>query len=38
MNDWVKELLEKYPNCSNPINYPQSALFYLQIMKWWKSL
>ena len=28
--NWVKELLEKFPDCPDPMNYPRSAFFYLQ--------
>ena len=27
---WVDKLLEKYPNCPNPIHYPASAEYYLR--------
>jgi len=30
---WVEKLLEKYPDCPNPINYPKSAVYYLTIKK-----
>jgi hypothetical protein len=26
---WIESLLKKYPDCPNPINYPDSALHYL---------
>ena len=30
---WVDDLLKKYPDCPNPINFPKSALYYLTIKK-----
>lgn len=34
MENFIKEILDKYPNCPNPLNYPKSAYFYLStIMK-----
>ena len=26
---WIESLLEKYPDCPNPTNYPRAALYYL---------
>ena len=31
---WVDDLLKKYPDCPNPINFPESALYYLNVKKW----
>ena len=30
---WVESLLKKYPDCPNPINYPEAALYYLLNLK-----
>ena len=27
---WIDELLKRFPDCPNPINYPKSAKFYLE--------
>lgn len=34
---WIDELLEQYPKCPNPINYPKAAYFYLQIISYIKK-
>mgnify|MGYP001567386743 CR=1 FL=1 len=34
---WVDDLLEKYPNCPNPTNYPKAAYFYLQVISYIKE-
>ena len=26
---WIESLLEKYPDCPNPTNFPRAALYYL---------
>ena len=30
---WIDELRERFPDCPNPLNYPQSAHFYLNERK-----
>ena len=30
---WIESLLKKYPDCPNPINYPETALYYLLNLK-----
>tara|TARA_Y100000034_G_scaffold89570_1_gene107816 strand:+ start:601 stop:780 length:180 start_codon:yes stop_codon:yes gene_type:complete len=34
---WVDKLLEKYPNCPNPIHYPASAEYYLRTRLYFKQ-
>ena len=34
---WIDELLEQYPNCPNPVNYPKAAYFYLQAISYIKK-